>query len=121
MFSPIALQEFDDAKYRDFVQTLTDEALMEEGKQLRVLCGNVATPIVGVDSTSNSEFAEQSIDAGIRSSVKNYSFCPIGFRFAADEHSRKAVGRADRRWALMTRLLHLRVVPRPQTLTGVSA
>jgi len=35
MFSPIALQEFDEAKYRDFVQTLSDDALVEEGKQLR--------------------------------------------------------------------------------------
>jgi len=48
MLSPIALQEFDEAKYRDFVQALTDASLIEEGKQLRVLCGNVATPIVGV-------------------------------------------------------------------------
>jgi len=46
MFSPIALEGFDEANYRDFVRTLTDEALTEEGKQLRVLCGNVATPIV---------------------------------------------------------------------------
>jgi len=48
VFSPIALQEFDEAKYRDYVQTLSDDALIEEGKQLRVLCGNVATPIVSV-------------------------------------------------------------------------
>lgn len=46
MFSPIALQEFDELKYRAYVQTLSDDALIEEGKQLRVLCGNVATPIV---------------------------------------------------------------------------
>jgi len=48
MFSAIALQDFDEAKYRDFVRTLTDDDLMKEGKQLRGLCGKVATPIVSV-------------------------------------------------------------------------
>jgi len=37
VFSPIALQEFDAQKYREFVRTLSDEALIKEGKQLRRL------------------------------------------------------------------------------------
>ena len=40
MFSPIAFQEFDPQKYRDFVRTLSDEALIKEGKQMRWLSGD---------------------------------------------------------------------------------
>ena len=40
MFSPIALEEFDEQKYRNFVRTLSDEALIKEGKQLRRLSGD---------------------------------------------------------------------------------
>jgi hypothetical protein len=40
VFSPIALQEFDAQKYREFVQTLSDEALIREGKQMRWLSGD---------------------------------------------------------------------------------
>jgi len=32
MASPIALQEFDAQKYRDFVRTLSDEALRKQDK-----------------------------------------------------------------------------------------
>ena len=48
MFSAIALEEFDEAKYREFIRTLTDEELVKTGKQLRILCGDVVTPIVSV-------------------------------------------------------------------------
>jgi hypothetical protein len=40
VFSPIALQEFDAQKYREFVRTLSDEALIREGKQMRWLSGD---------------------------------------------------------------------------------
>ena len=40
MFSPIAFQEFDAQKYRDFVRALSDEALIKEGKQMRRLSGD---------------------------------------------------------------------------------
>jgi hypothetical protein len=40
VFNPIALQEFDEQKYRDFVRTLSDEALIKEGKKLRWLSGD---------------------------------------------------------------------------------
>jgi len=40
LHSPIALQEFDAQKYRVFVQTLSDEALIKEGKQVRWLSGD---------------------------------------------------------------------------------
>jgi len=39
VFSPIAFQEFDVQKYREFVRTLSDEALIKEGKQVRWLSG----------------------------------------------------------------------------------
>lgn len=48
MFSAIALKEYDEAKYREFIRTLTDEELVKTGKQLRILCGDVVTPIVSV-------------------------------------------------------------------------
>jgi hypothetical protein len=35
MFSPIAREEFDEAKYREFIRTLSDEELIRTGKQLR--------------------------------------------------------------------------------------
>ena len=54
MFSPIALQEFDAQKYREFVQTLSDEALIREGKKLRWLSGDGK-----IVSTTPSAFAEQ--------------------------------------------------------------
>jgi hypothetical protein len=40
VFSPIGFQEFDAQKYREFVRTLSDEALIREGKQLRRLSGD---------------------------------------------------------------------------------
>ena len=40
MFSPIAFQKFDAQKYREFVRTLSDEALIREGKQMRWLSGD---------------------------------------------------------------------------------
>jgi hypothetical protein len=54
LFSPIALQEFDAQKYREFVQTLSDEALIREGKKLRWLSGDGK-----IVSTTPSAFAEQ--------------------------------------------------------------
>jgi len=40
VFSPIDFQEFDAQKYRDFVRTLSDEALIREGKKMRWLSGD---------------------------------------------------------------------------------
>jgi hypothetical protein len=40
VFSPIAFQEFDARKYLEFVRTLSDEALIKEGKQMRWLSGD---------------------------------------------------------------------------------
>jgi hypothetical protein len=40
LHSPIALEEFDEQKYRNFVRTLSDETLIKEGKQLRWLSGD---------------------------------------------------------------------------------
>ena len=40
MFSPIGFQEFDAQKYREFVRTLSDEALIQEGKEMRWLSGD---------------------------------------------------------------------------------
>jgi len=40
LHSPIAFQRFDAEKYREFVRTLSDEALIREGKQLRRLSGD---------------------------------------------------------------------------------
>jgi hypothetical protein len=54
VFSPIALQEFDAQKYREFVRTLSDEALIREGKQLRRLSGDGKTV-----STTSSAFDKQ--------------------------------------------------------------
>jgi len=54
LFSPIALEEFDAQKYREFVQTLSDEALIREGKKLRWLSGDGK-----IVSTTPSAFAEQ--------------------------------------------------------------
>jgi hypothetical protein len=54
MLSPIALQEFDAQKYREFVQTLSDEALIREGKQMRWLSGDGK-----IVTTTPSAFQEQ--------------------------------------------------------------
>jgi hypothetical protein len=37
---PIAVREFNADEYRQFVQTLTEEELVREGKQLRSLSGD---------------------------------------------------------------------------------
>jgi hypothetical protein len=47
LYSPIASQEFDAQKYREFVRALSDEALIKEGRQMRWLSGDgkiVTTP-----------------------------------------------------------------------------
>jgi hypothetical protein len=54
VFSPIALQEFDAQKYREFVRTLSDEALIKEGKQMRWLSGDGK-----IVTTTPSAFDEQ--------------------------------------------------------------
>jgi hypothetical protein len=54
LYSPIALQEFDAQKYREFVRTLSDEALIREGKQVRWLSGDGK-----IVSTTPSAFDEQ--------------------------------------------------------------
>jgi len=40
LHSPIAFQDFDAQKYREFVHTLSDEVLIREGKKLRWLPGD---------------------------------------------------------------------------------
>jgi hypothetical protein len=54
VFSPVALQEFDAQKYREFLRTLSDEALIKEGKQMRWLSGDGK-----IVSTTPSAFYEQ--------------------------------------------------------------
>ena len=43
MSDPIGLREFNEAAYRKFIRTLSDEELMKAGKRLRILCGDVVT------------------------------------------------------------------------------
>ena len=47
MLSPIAFQGFDVQKYRDFVDTFSDEALIKEGKKMRWLSGDgkIVSPV----------------------------------------------------------------------------
>jgi len=40
VFNPVALREFDAQKYREFVQTLSDDELIKTGKHLRWLSGD---------------------------------------------------------------------------------
>ena len=54
MLSPIAFQDFDVEKYREFVRNLSDEALIKEGKQMRWLSGDGK-----IVTTTPSAFAEQ--------------------------------------------------------------
>jgi hypothetical protein len=54
MFSPIAIEEFDEAKYREFIRTLSDEELIRTGKQLRWLSGDGK-----IVSMTRSAFDEQ--------------------------------------------------------------
>jgi len=43
MSNPIGLCEFNEAAYRKFIRTLSDEELIKGGKELRILCGDVVT------------------------------------------------------------------------------
>jgi hypothetical protein len=43
MSDPIGLREFNEAAYRNFIRTLSDEELIKAGKRLRILCGDVVT------------------------------------------------------------------------------
>jgi hypothetical protein len=54
VFNPIAFQEIDAQKYHEFVRTLSDEALIREGKKLRWLSGDGK-----IVSTMPSAFDEQ--------------------------------------------------------------
>jgi len=54
VLSPIAFEEFDAQKYREFVRTLSDEALIWEGKTMRWLSGDGK-----IVSTTPSAFDEQ--------------------------------------------------------------
>jgi hypothetical protein len=47
MSSPIGLREFSEDDYRKFIRTLSDEELIKAGKRLRILCGDVVTPMPG--------------------------------------------------------------------------
>ncbi len=47
MSSPIGFREFSEDDYRKFIRTLSDEELVNAGKRLRILCGNVVTPTLG--------------------------------------------------------------------------
>jgi hypothetical protein len=40
MFNPIAVQEFDEQKYREFLTTLSNDELIRTGKELRSLSGD---------------------------------------------------------------------------------
>ena len=44
MSDPIGLREFNEAAYRKFIRTLSEEELIKAGKRLRILCGAVVTP-----------------------------------------------------------------------------
>jgi hypothetical protein len=54
VLSPIAFPEFDAQKYREFVRTLSDEALIRKGKKMRWLSGDGK-----IVSTMPSAFDEQ--------------------------------------------------------------
>jgi hypothetical protein len=54
VFSLIGFQEFDAKEYREFVRTLSDEALIREGKKMRWLSGDGK-----IVTTTPSAFAEQ--------------------------------------------------------------
>ena len=54
MWSPIGSKNSIAQKYREFVRTLSDEALIKEGKQIRWLSGDGK-----IVSTTPSVFAEQ--------------------------------------------------------------
>jgi hypothetical protein len=43
MSSPIGLREFSEDDYRKFIRTISDEELINAGKRLRILCGDVVT------------------------------------------------------------------------------
>jgi hypothetical protein len=45
MSSPIGLREFNADDYRKSIRTLSDDELIEAGKRLRVLRGDVVTPM----------------------------------------------------------------------------
>jgi hypothetical protein len=45
MSSAIGFRESSEDDYRRFIQTLSDEELIKAGKRLRILCGDVVTPI----------------------------------------------------------------------------
>ncbi len=45
MSSPIGLREFSEEDYRKFIRTLSDEELIRAGKRLRILCGDMVTPM----------------------------------------------------------------------------
>jgi hypothetical protein len=45
MSSPIGFREFSEEDYRTFIRTLSDDEPIEAGKRLRILCGDVVTPM----------------------------------------------------------------------------
>jgi hypothetical protein len=45
MSSPIGFREFSEDDYRKFIRTLSDDELIKEGRRLRVLSGDVVTPM----------------------------------------------------------------------------
>jgi len=45
MSRPIGFREFKEDENRKFIRTLSDEELIKAGKRLRILCGDVVTPI----------------------------------------------------------------------------
>jgi hypothetical protein len=45
MSSPIGFREFSKDDYRKFIRTLSDDELIKAAKRLRILCGDVATPM----------------------------------------------------------------------------
>jgi hypothetical protein len=73
------LQEFDPQKYREFVRTLSDEALIQEWKKMRWLSGDGK-----IVSTMPSAFDEQlkicrgSTGGGIRAIIADMLSPPVG-------------------------------------------
>jgi hypothetical protein len=45
MSSPIGFREFNEDEYRKFIRTLSDVELIKAGKRLRILSGDVVTPM----------------------------------------------------------------------------
>ena len=79
MFSPIILQEFDARKYREFLRTLSEYALIKEGKQLRWLSGDgkivTKTPSAFYEQLLESSLTGGRIDGYRKASTSGSKSC----------------------------------------------